>query len=326
MRRALRGGPSCPGCELGSSKRRAPSGREGRVSREGQWARLRGRGGDSRCPGHTGQHVCPGRCPPPCKPSRVTSCFVPPVPPIERHSRASQSPASSCTWCGRCRASGETLTEPRGARSRPCRHRACACPGVGGDERAEAQGPPRGAASVSPSPPQKGHARPSAPAAAIPPPSPATRQTPPTPRTAARPRALPRSLLRTDGRRHAADGGLVFVGRFTPEPHSTPLSSPHFTAEETGAPRSAHSCLKAQPAPVPILWSGPLCSPASSGVSRPRSHPCFGERCWAAGSALGRFCIISTRRDPAPQHLLGAQHAALRTLSLWPTLPSMTGI
>lgn len=131
---------------------------------------------------------------------------------------------------------------------------------------------------------------------------------------------------RTDGRRHAADGGLVFVGRFTPEPHSTPLSSPHFTAEETGAPRSAHSCLKAQPAPVPILWSGPLCSPASSGVSRPRSHPCFGERCWAAGSALRRFCIISTRRDPAPQHLLGAQHAALRTLSLWPTLPSMTGI
>lgn len=75
--------------------------------------------------------MCPGRCPPPCKPSRVTSCFVPPVPPIERHSRASQSPASSCTWCGRCRASGETLTEPRGARSRPCRHRACACPGVG---------------------------------------------------------------------------------------------------------------------------------------------------------------------------------------------------
>lgn len=250
-----------------------------------------------------------------------------PSPPIERHSRASQSPASSCTWCGRCRASGETLTEPRGARSRPCQHRACACPGVGGDERAEAQGPPRGAASVSPSPPQKGHARPSAPAAAIPPPSPATRQTPPTARTAARPRALPRSLLWTDGRRHAADGGLVFVGRFTPEPHSTPLSSPHFTAEETGAPRSAHSCLKAQPAPVPILWSGPLCSPASSGVSRPRSHPCFGERCWAAGSALGRFCIISTRRDtPPPQHLLGAQHAALRTLSLWPTLPSMTGI
>lgn len=153
-----------------------------------------------------------------------------------------------------------------------------------------------------------------------------TAVTPPTPWTAARPRALPRSFLRTDGRRHAADGGLVFVGRFTPEPHSTPLSSPHFTAEETGAPRSAHSCLKAQPAPVPILWSGPLCSPASSGVSRPRSHPCFGERCWAAGSALGRFCIISTRRDPAPQHLLGAQHAALRTLSLWPTLPSMTGI
>lgn len=178
------------------------------MSREGQWARLRGRGGDSRCPGHTGQHVCPGRCPPPCKPSRVTSCFVPPVPPIERHSRASQSPASSCTWCGRCRASGETLTEPRGARSRPCQHRACACPGVGGDERAEAQGPPRGAASVSPSPPQKGHARPSAPAAAIPPPSPRPRPGPP---PAHAPCRAP-SSGRTDGVTQPTAGSCLWGG------------------------------------------------------------------------------------------------------------------
>lgn len=129
-------------------------------------------------------------------------------PPIEHHSRASQSPASSCTWCGRCRASGETLTEPRGARSRPCQHRACACPGVGGDERAEAQGPPRGAASVSPSPPQKGHARPSAPAAAIPPPSPRPRPGPP---PAHAPCRAP-SSGRTDGVTQPTAGSCLWGG------------------------------------------------------------------------------------------------------------------
>lgn len=35
---------------------------------------------------------------------------------------------------------------------------------------------------------------------------------------------------------------------------------------------------------------------------------------------------LNKEGHPPPQHLLGAQHAALRTLSLWPMLPSMTGI
>lgn len=64
-------GPSCPGCELGSLERHAPSAREGRASWDGQWARLCGGGGDSRCPRWTGQHVCAERCPSP-----LVSCLT----------------------------------------------------------------------------------------------------------------------------------------------------------------------------------------------------------------------------------------------------------
>lgn len=80
----------------------------------------------------------------------------------------------------------------------------------------------------------------------------------------------------------------------------TASASPHSVVRAPLLPR-VQRCLAASV--TPLFWRALL----SRGV-------------------CGRFCIISTRRDPAPQHLLGAQHAALRTLSLWPTLPSMTGI
>lgn len=263
-------GPSCPGCELGSLKRHAPSAREGRASRDGQWARLCGGGGDSRCPRWTGQHVCAERCPSPCKPSHVTSCFTP-------HSH----PPTDVRGAGGSGRRGETPSLSPGALWSHGEHAvghagtACArvpawgatcvwkCESLGG-------GPP----ACRPPPDRRAHARLFAPPATQPlgRPRPCHRLPPAH-------ASLPGS---PSGRCHAADGRLVFVGQITPKPHSTPSSSPHFTAEETEAQRSAHSCLKAQPdgqsqPQSPFCDPDPLCSPASSSALGPRAHLCFGE-------------------------------------------------